>query len=169
MKQLSLMMVLLLAVAPLSSATITGLSVDGTTTPDVDGVATVGLGGVITISCIGDTASGFEYLDMAKGYATMATPVATAAAGDLAGVFDWSTGVNYDFELTTADSGGSYPGGVVFNANITATGIVGDTFTVDVLDGVNYAVLDTVTVTIVPEPATIALLGLGGLLLRKRK
>jgi hypothetical protein len=36
-------------------------------------------------------------------------------------------------------------------------------------DSTGYVVLDTVTVTQLPEPMTIALLGLGGLFLRRRK
>jgi len=41
--------------------------------------------------------------------------------------------------------------------------------TIALIDTSSLAVLDTITVTQIPEPMTVALLGLGGLFLRRRK
>jgi hypothetical protein len=54
--------------------------------------------------------------------------------------------------------------------NINLVGVAMGTTTVDLYDTSGMVFLDSATVTVVPEPMTIALLGLGGLfMLRRRK
>lgn len=168
MKKL-LILVLVLGVAQLASATIF-LSVDGTT--QAGSGVTVGVGDSITVYVV-DTAGvdHKNYWDMAMSQpATMATPIASAAAGELSAVTDYSTGTLYDFELLAAKGLGTPDIGSQFSAIFTATGIAGETFTMDLLEGASpYGNEDSLTITIVPEPATMAILGLGALLLRRKK
>ena len=168
MKKL-LILVLVLGIAQLASATVF-LSVDGTTAA-VDGV-TVPVGGSITVYVV-DTVAGADtgwYWDMAKTEpATMALPV--AEQGFIApAVLDLSTGALYDYGLTAAMGSGFPTAGQQFSAVFTATGDAGQSFTMDLLQGASpYGSVDPLTVNIVPEPATMAILGLGALLLRRKK
>jgi len=65
----------------------------------------------------------------------------------------------------TSAPAGTYINGIVFHCEGPADAIVHLYTTVD---GGSYALADTLLVHQIPEPATIALLCLGGLLLRKR-
>ena len=81
---------------------------------------------------------------------------------------------DYDgcYELIAADLSDPFDSvqpGVWFEFTVYGTN-VGDVYTVDLYHDDWVTLLDTGTVTVVPEPITIALLGLGGLLaLRRRK
>jgi hypothetical protein len=161
-------MMLVLGLASAANATLVSLSMDGTNASD--GTEDILEDATLTVYCLGDDQSGMEYLDMLKGKATMTMPTEHTNAGDMASVSDYSTGTLYDFELTAADSGGSYVAGIHFVAVITATGNTDDTFKLEILEGTSpYDSIDDIVFTIIPEPMTVALLGLGGLLLRRRK
>jgi len=51
----------------------------------------------------------------------------------------------------------------------TTLTLTGSAVQIDLLDADAETVLDSVTLVVIPEPMTIALLGLGGLFLRRRK
>jgi hypothetical protein len=170
MKKL-LVLLIILVLASIANAAMY-LSIDGVNasdgTEDIDD-----LGGTVTVYVISDDSSPYTYyLDMLKvaggGHATMTQPSIHTNAGDIAQVNSYSTATLYDWELIAADSTGNIVSGVHFYSTITESGNVGDTFLVDLIE---YGVgsLDTITLTIIPEPMTIALLGLGGLFLRRRK
>ena len=94
----------------------------------------------------------------------------TAAAGGQGAISAYST--TYDgFDLSGGDAGAQgteiWTGGVMFNLTVipSATG----TFTVYNYTSDYVTMIDSASINIVPEPMTIALLGLGGLFLRRRK
>ena len=163
MKKLLILMVVL-AVASLANALVT-VAVSDTE---------VEKGGTVTISVSSDNAAAYmKYLDMAKGKATLGPVTIYTEAGYDAAVVSYSTPTLYDLELTAVEldtlTGQPVTAGLHFSVVATAIGDVGDTFEIELLNGSTYAWEDGETVTIIPEPATIALLCLGGLLLRKKK
>ena len=92
----------------------------------------------------------------------------TDNAGDQGGyVGPYDYDVYREFELTVADTGGIIVAGTMFEVDLHCEGL-GDVF-VELQEGVGYTVVDTLTIHQIPEPMTVALLGLGGLFLRRRK
>ena len=96
-------------------------------------------------------------------------------AGNIASVVDQGTPTFYDMLLTASDSVGAVVAGEHFSLTLTISpgaAIDGsDDFDIWTLvpNDTKYPVDDVLAVNIVPEPMTIALLGLGGLFLRRRK
>jgi hypothetical protein len=181
MKKL-LILLLVLGMTSAANALVVNLSTDGSTAAPA--AITVGPGDVLNMSVISDTAGiggiYWTYLEMGLPSAGAVSVVAfTANAGNAASVTDYSSGALTDWELSAADT---TPGaaGIVAGQQFTFTLTIDaaaatdgsddfDIWTTVPLDN-SFPVDDLLTVNIVPEPMTIALLGLGGLfLLRRRK
>lgn len=127
-------------------------------------------GGMSTIYCIlGRDSSGNQKIDISNGDHSVITTLAMAE-GVVAGsvtMSDYGGGLggslSYSFTDSAGTTAGSYP-------LIRQTGMTGDPYFTLVAFDTGRGSIDNVTVTnSLPEPMTIALLGLGGLLLRRRK
>jgi hypothetical protein len=92
-------------------------------------------------------------------------------AGDTAGsstMTDWSAfGAWYEFTVASTDPTKPILAGDHILVNVIGVGEGLTKLNLYASDGVKL--LESVSVSVVPEPATIVLLGLGGLLLRRRK
>lgn len=106
------------------------------------------------------------------GKGALSNPVATTLAGDpaLSGATEYTeAGWGNGYELTVAGSA-SFPVGVGTQFSFDYTGILGDTAKISLFVDPEFDVpVASVGVNVVPEPMTIMLLGLGALLLRRRK
>lgn len=169
MKKLLILM-LVLGLASTANAVILSISPDS---------ATVNCGESITVSVSSDT-SGINgaYLAyimvMETECGALSDCVIDTNAGDQAWCMayqedGWGTG----FEIGAADTQGLVAAGKHFDFTFTCPAL-GEgcpcTATIDVYVDPDYDnPHDTLTVECVPEPMTIALLGLGGLFLRRRK
>jgi hypothetical protein len=103
-------------------------------------------------------------------YADSMYPKTDAGAGDLSRVNRYSeAGWGFGYELTDAQAVGANPGGTAFELMFHCA--KPGTVTISLYNsGGDYVTPDDrITIHQVPEPATIALLGLGGLLLKRRK
>ncbi len=183
MKKLLIFM-LVLGMASAASALTVNLSLDGSTAAPVS--VNVTPGSTTTIYIISDTsgASGdyWTYLEwnlpsagsMGVTFGGLPNADIFAAAGNTASITDWS-GAIVDVEFNAADSGGNVAAGTHFKFDMTIGGGAAtdgsddfNIWTTKPNDG-SYPVDDVLTINIIPEPMTIALLGLGGLFLRRRR
>ena len=177
MKKLVVLM-LVVGMASLASAAIS-LSVAGATSTGVD-TYDIGVGAVATLGIESDSSDAFSTYLYIGGEGQFGTGSATdnGIAGVSNGV-DLSGGnlssiiqdyYGYGMNLNAADSGGALVPGTQFTADLTVGGIAGDTFVVSLTDPADYLLnASTLSFTVVPEPMTMALLGLGGLFLRRKK
>jgi len=142
---------------------ITGTAAEAST----DGVTgTGGWSGVLAINyaAYGYT-GGSPYLTISP------PPTITTYAGGMAGAIT-STAVEFIAaaagtpwdETTDVDIGLWF----TYDVDVSATALDGDSEVIDLLDNA-LANVGQVTINIIPEPMTMALLGLGGLFLRRRK
>lgn len=164
---------LILVFALASSANAMLLQVNGVPGTDVE--IPEGMTSVITVVSQ-DALSWLGYVIVEEGgTGSLSDPVTLPAAGNLATSppppyteVDWGAG----FMLTTAMSPGGNPAlgaGPQFNLNYSG-GIQGQTARISLFIDPEYAnPVASVNVSIIPEPMTFALLGLGALLLRRRK
>jgi len=119
-----------------------------------------------------DTSSWLGYIIIEEGGAGSLENVSILdAAGNKASAepyteASWGTG----FELTAASTGDPPPVAAGTQFSLDYVGAVGDTATISLFVDPEYTTpVASVNVTVVPEPMTIILLGLGGLFLRKRR
>ncbi len=164
-----LALVLVLGLA--CSANATYLQIDGLSSDNYNLLE----GSTVTISIISeDDSNWLGYLIVPDGSpGTLSNPTIWDAAGNLGEAIPytelgWGTG----YELTAATSFGGIPAveaGQQFTFDFSG-GIAGQSTQLLLFADPDYLTpLDAITITIVPEPLTIALLGLGALFLRKKK
>ncbi len=131
---------------------------------DVNGSATITVTGQ-------DGSSWLGYLIVEEGSAgVLADAIKLDAAGDLGAAWPYAeAGWGVGYELTAATSGSNpITAGSQFTFNFT--GNLGDSAKVSLYLDPDYTVpVASVNLTVVPEPATVFLLGIGGLLLRRRR
>jgi len=120
-----------------------------------------------------DTSNWLGYIIIEEGGAgSLENPTVLDAAGDLGSAAPyteagWGTG----FELSaSAGPLENPPVGVGTQFSLDYIGAVGDTATISLFVDPEYTTpVASVNVTVVPEPMTLILLGLGGLFLRRRR
>jgi len=192
MKKLLIFM-LVLGLATVANATIVQLSIGGVTNGagitqeitvpvcteliiDVHGPALVNWAGYIIIN--GDPPSDGEWGDaigppytVESGYYLKSGyPMKYAAAGDMASALRYSyAGWGWGYEIAAANAIGPPVGGREFDFMFHCRAAPSDAVITLWADDDYVTPKDTIIVHQIPEPATIALLGLGGLLLRRRK
>jgi hypothetical protein len=168
MKKLLILMLVLGMVSTASAAFDYGnLTVGGATS------VVKGSTAVITVSAsVTDPWTAFvDDSTWASGGAVTAV-TATAKAGQQAGVTLQTNGYAYRFQ-TVDNTPADLPNvetGLQWNITIDDGGLdITDTFVVYFYEDDYTTTWDSVTVHVTPEPMTIALFGLGGLFLRRRK
>lgn len=155
-------LLILALVFGMTSAASAALSLGGATEVGVGETA------IVTVSS-DDTAGWFGYIGYDAGVTGM---VATSNAGSDSYVTPDPYGYTGYFEIQAADMSDPFDSvqpGVQFEISVLG-GVLGEVYTIDRWNAAWDTVLESVQVTVVPEPMTIALLGLGSLfLLRRRK
>ena len=162
------LLVLFLILGMASAANATLITVDGQEGESFD----VDVQATITVVSE-DASSWLGYIIIEEGGAGSLENVAVLdAAGDLGAAAPyteagWGTG----FELSASmGPGGDPPVAAGNQFSLDYIGAVGDTATISLFIDPEYTTpVASVNVTVVPEPMTVILLGLGGLFLRRRR
>ena len=169
MKKLFVLL-LVFGLASAANAVTVGLSVDGVNVSG--GAEDILIGSTITLSVVSDTDDYSWKMEVStlQADATIQLPIATSKAGSMASVTDFSGAGLWDYELNSAGPvGGGAVSGEQWTMQLTTLGALGTHFIVD-FGEYGQTPVSSIDFTVVPEPMTIALLGLGSLfLLRRRK
>ena len=137
---------------------------------------TIDLNATVTTTTVGiesdiDDYAWTGYVGYAPGNAELTGMVATAAAGEQAAIVNDPYGYAGYYRIQAADSTDPFTSvdpGVQFIGTIT--GYTEGTYNIYLMSPWSAPGLqDTLLVNVIPEPMTLALLGLGGLFLRRRK
>ena len=162
MKKL-LVICLVFSLASIASATIS---------MDLSGTKYIAVDETLTVSVSSDTTDAWLGYIIVEDGGDGALSNPETLTGDISETPAYSEGGwGVGYEITIADSGGNISSGIQVTVDYVGL-VLNDTCVISLWDdSVGYDpgdVQGSVTV-IVPEPMTIALLGLGGLLLRRRK
>jgi hypothetical protein len=167
MKKL-LVLALVLALTSMASAVLTQ-------NPGGGGTYLLEVGQTLTIEISESTGNQAGMLVYAivedGGDGALSNGIATSNAGELGAVNDYSyAGWGVGYELASGSTTGQVQAGIQWTVDYYGAN-VGDIAVISIWDGGgSFEVADdSITVEVVPEPMTIALLGLGGLFLRRRK
>lgn len=164
-----LVVALVLGIASAANAVV--IYVDGS---DPGESIEIGEGLTPVISVVGEDASSWlGYIIIEEGgTGALGNALNLDAAGDMGAVSPYAeAGWGSGYELTIAMS----PGGTAVAVGPQFTldyvgGLLGETVRISLFVDPEYGTpADSVAITVVPEPMTVILLGLGGLLLRRRK
>ena len=162
---------LLLVLGLASTANAVMLQVNGTSAAYV----AIEEGATSLITVVGEDASSWlGYIIVEEsGTGLLSEAAVLPAAGDLAAAEPYTeAGWGAGFMLTAAESPGSsspISTGAQFNVDYSG-GTMGQTAKISLYLDPEYTIpVASINVSIIPEPMTIALLGLGALFLRKRK
>lgn len=165
-----LVVALVLGIASAANAVV--IYVDGS---DPGESIEIGEGLTPVISVVGEDASSWlGYIIIEEGgTGALGNALNLDAAGDMGAVSPYAeAGWGSGYELTIAMSPGGTPAvavGPQFTLDYVG-GVLGETARILLFADPEYGIpADLVVITVVPEPMTVILLGLGGLLLRRRK
>ena len=155
-----LVLMLVLGITSMASA---GLTLAGPTT--------VGLGGTVTLQVVHDgSAAVVDGLDYGNVYVTPTSAVTAIAwtsnmsQGGMSAITDYLATYGYFYVIgANTPTENKLLAGTWVNFDISAGALPGGSVIAITLLGVPH------DVTVIPEPMTIGLLGLGGLFLRRRK
>ncbi len=165
------MLALILVLGLASSANALYIQIDGQSTDTYD----LTQGSIASISIISeDNSSWLGYIIVPDGSSgTLSNPSILDNAGNFASVTPYSeTGFGTGYELTAAMTFNGIPplaSGEQFSFDFSG-GHAGDTMQILLFSDPEYTIpVDSLSISVVPEPMTIALLGFGALLLRRYK
>ena len=161
------LLVLILVLGMASAANAVLIEIDGQSAPALDVLEAA------TITVVGeDTSNWLGYIIVEEGGAGLLSGAEVlTGAGDKASVEPYTEagwGAGYMLTVASTQVPTNVVAGPLFNINYT--GAIGDTAKISLYIDPEYVVpAASVDVTVVPEPMTVLLLGLGGLFLRRRQ
>jgi len=160
-------LLILMLVLGMTSAASAALSLGGV----INGEILPGETGIVTVIS-DDTSNWMAFIGYDHTVVGVTGIVATSNAGSDSYVIPDPGGWVGYYEISAGDMSPPYDSevaGVQFEISVYGAA-VDDVYTIERWDAAFETVLESGTVTVIPEPMTIALLGLGGLfLLRRRK